>query len=93
MATRKAFGKIWNPVFSKQNTTPSNYSNSTIAITSLPSITQHIPWIAVALRSLPFFGSGMQTLTRFGVFHAKRRAALQLKNKDLFYHLVRHTLC
>lgn len=71
----------------------SNHSNSTIVITSLPSIVQHVPWIAVALRSLPFFGSGMQGLTQFGVFHAKRRAAMELKKKDLFYYLVRHTLC
>jgi hypothetical protein len=92
MATRKACGKIWNPVFSKQSI-PLNHSDSTTTITSLPSITQHVPWIAVVLRSLPFFGSGMQALTRFGVFHAKRRAALELKKKDLFYYLVRRTLC
>lgn len=54
----------------------------------LPSIVQHVPWIAVALRSLPFFGSGMQGLTQFGVFHAKRRAAMELKKKDLFYYLL-----
>lgn len=55
---------------------------------SLPSITQHIPWFAKLLRGFPIVGNGMRGFIEFGVAEAQKRASLELKKKDFFYHLV-----
>ncbi|KAF8153962.1 cytochrome P450 [Crassisporium funariophilum] len=53
----------------------------------LPSITQHVPWIATTLRGTPYVGTGMQNFIKFGIEQAIRRSTMEMKRKDLFYHI------
>ncbi|KAF8958558.1 cytochrome P450 [Flammula alnicola] len=54
----------------------------------LPSILQHIPWSAKLLRSVPIINAGMQKFINFGVAQGLKRASIEMKRKDLFYHIV-----
>jgi len=58
----------------------------------LPSITQHVPWLAPLLREVPFFGSDSRTFRLFAVKQAQKRAAqLVVDRKDLFSYLLEAT--
>ncbi|KAF8200339.1 cytochrome P450 [Pholiota molesta] len=53
----------------------------------LISITQHMPWIANFLRSLPIINSGMQRFIKFGAEHGLKRANTKTNKKDLFSYI------
>lgn len=55
---------------------------------SLPSIMQHIPWIAPMILSIPFVASKMRVFAAYGIKYSTLRKATPPKKKDLFYHLV-----
>ncbi|KDR74026.1 hypothetical protein GALMADRAFT_269528 [Galerina marginata CBS 339.88] len=55
---------------------------------STASLTQHIPWAANAIRSMPFAGTGMKDFAEVAVKQAKIRSAKEVERKDLFYHLL-----
>ena len=58
---------------------------------SLPSIVQHVPWLAPLLREVPFLAKDPKTLRSFALKQSQKRAA-QVENyrKDLFSYLVSH---
>ncbi|KAF8970538.1 high nitrogen upregulated cytochrome P450 monooxygenase 2 [Flammula alnicola] len=53
----------------------------------LPSITQHVPCISKLMRYFPIINGGMTKFIKFGMEHALRRYSLEMKRKDLFYHM------
>lgn len=53
----------------------------------LPSIMQHIPWIAPMILSIPFVASKMRVFAAYGIKYSTLRKATPPKKKDLFYHL------
>ena len=56
---------------------------------SLPSVIQHIPWLAPLLRGIPFIVNGTRTLRLFAIKQSQKRAAqLVVNRKDLFFYLV-----
>lgn len=55
---------------------------------SLPTIVQHVPWLAKVARATPYIGAGMRAFGGFAMAQAKRRAAKTVVTKDLFYHLL-----
>lgn len=55
----------------------------------LPSIVQHVPWLAKITRVTPFLGTKLRTFGAFALEQAKKRAEKPMLKKDLFYHLVR----
>ena len=55
---------------------------------SLISITQHIPWIAKITRNLPLVNRAMARFIKFAVTKAFMRYNMDMKRKDLFYHMV-----
>ncbi|KIJ45855.1 hypothetical protein M422DRAFT_226922 [Sphaerobolus stellatus SS14] len=57
----------------------------------LPSISQHIPWAAAAIRSIPLGTGSMRNFGAFAVAQAKRRSTQESTKKDLFYHLAVQT--
>ncbi|KAK7056360.1 hypothetical protein VNI00_002914 [Paramarasmius palmivorus] len=57
----------------------------------LPSLTQHVPWLAHAIRLLPVGSSATGAFGAFAVRQAKNRSTQNVIRKDLFYHLVNNT--
>ncbi|KDR74014.1 hypothetical protein GALMADRAFT_250743 [Galerina marginata CBS 339.88] len=55
------------------------------------SLSQHIPWIANAIRAMPFTGKGMRDFGAFAVKQAKLRSTKEVYRRDLFYHLLNVT--
>jgi len=56
---------------------------------SLPSIVQHIPWLAPLLREASFFVNDTRTFRLFAMKQSQKRAAqLVVNRKDLFSYLV-----
>ena len=56
---------------------------------SLPSIVQHVPWLAPLLREAPFFVNDTTTFRSFVIKQSQKRAAqLVVNRKDLFSYLV-----
>ncbi|KAF8879764.1 cytochrome P450 [Gymnopilus junonius] len=51
------------------------------------SITQHIPWIAKAVRDFPGLNKWMHKFTEDGVQQAIKRANTEVKRKDLFHYM------
>jgi hypothetical protein len=61
---------------------------------SLPSIVQHVPWLAPLLRVVPFFGNDTRALRSFAFKQFQKRAAqLVVNRKDLFSYLVSYVCC
>lgn len=56
---------------------------------SLPSITHHIPWISKFMRYFPVVNGSMTRFIEFGMEKALTRYTMEMKRKDLFYHMVR----
>lgn len=56
---------------------------------SLPGIAQHVPWAYKFVRSLPTMGTNLGKFIGFGMGHAIRRFGMEVKEKDLFYYMVR----
>ncbi|KAH6904490.1 high nitrogen upregulated cytochrome P450 monooxygenase 2 [Coprinopsis sp. MPI-PUGE-AT-0042] len=57
----------------------------------LPTIAQHIPWIAKVTRVTPWVGRHLQKFGGFALEQAKKRSATTMMHKDLFYHLIQAT--
>ncbi|EAU87606.2 high nitrogen upregulated cytochrome P450 monooxygenase 2 [Coprinopsis cinerea okayama7 len=57
----------------------------------LPTIVQHIPWMAKVTRVTPWVGSKLQKFGAFALAQARKRAATTMMHKDLFYHLIQAT--
>jgi len=58
----------------------------------LPSVVQHVPWLAPLLRVVPFFGNDTKSLRSFAIKQSQKRAAqLVVNHKDLFYYLLEAT--
>ncbi|KAF9476916.1 cytochrome P450 [Pholiota conissans] len=53
----------------------------------LISLTQHVPWAAKFLHSMPIINSDMQQFLEFGLKHSLNRANMNIDRKDLFYHI------
>lgn len=56
-----------------------------------PSVGQHIPWIAGPSRMFPSILKSYNAMRAFIASQAKRRAAAESVQRDLFYHLIKHT--
>ncbi|KAF6749615.1 high nitrogen upregulated cytochrome P450 monooxygenase 2 [Ephemerocybe angulata] len=54
----------------------------------LPTILQHVPWLAKLARATPFLGGTLRKFGDFAVEQARRRAANPTLKKDLFHHLL-----
>lgn len=57
----------------------------------LPAVSQHIPWFASTLRSMPFFTASVRSFGNFAVQQALRRSSQSPDRRDLFYHLAVQT--
>lgn len=58
----------------------------------LPSIVQHVPWLAPVFREVPFFGNDTKTLRLFAIKQSQKRAAQSIiHRKDLFSYLLEAT--
>ncbi|TEB30428.1 high nitrogen upregulated cytochrome P450 monooxygenase 2 [Coprinellus micaceus] len=55
---------------------------------SLPTIVQHVPWLAKITRVTPFLGTKLRKFGGFALEQAKKRAGKPMLKKDLFYHLI-----
>ena len=55
---------------------------------SLIGITQHVPWAAKIMRNLPLVNNGMARFIKFAMNKAYTRYNMEMKRKDLFYHMV-----
>lgn len=59
-----------------------------IHYTSLPALTQHVPWCMDALIYTPFVGKEMKQLGEFAFRQVSKRIKEGSIQDDLFYHLV-----
>ncbi|KAF8182926.1 cytochrome P450 [Pholiota molesta] len=53
----------------------------------LPSITHHVPWISKFMRHFPVVNGGMTHFIELGMEKALTRYTMEMKRKDLFYHM------
>lgn len=57
---------------------------------SLVGITQHVPWVSKVMRNIPLVNRAMARFIKFAVEKAIARYNMDMKRKDLFYHMVRY---
>ncbi|KAF8899774.1 cytochrome P450 [Gymnopilus junonius] len=51
------------------------------------SITQHLPWIAMSVRSLPIINNWVMKFMNYGIEISIKRSQMEFKQKDLFYYM------
>ncbi|EAU87646.2 cytochrome P450 67 [Coprinopsis cinerea okayama7 len=56
-----------------------------------PSVAQHVPWVAPFTHLFPSVTKASVEFTKFAAAQAKKRAASEPQQRDLFYHLINHT--